>query len=81
MIASNWLKDNNWQATWSHIFEKYIDKQIKIEIGAGGISCIYYNLRSSLKKIMDDVRLDLADKVDVVELVKNYNNYKFTHCN
>ena len=29
---------------------------------------------------MEDVRLDLADKVDLVEYVKNYNKYKFTRC-
>jgi len=79
MLARHWISDNTWKNTWDHLYEKYIDKQVKIEIGAGGVSCIHYNLKAAIKKIMEDVRLDLADKKDVVEYTHHYNVYKFTH--
>ena len=30
---------------------------------------------------MEDARIDLAEKADVIDFVRNYNKYKFTHCN
>lgn len=80
MLARYWISDKNWSSTWNHLYEKYIDKQVKIEIGAGGISCIHYNLKAAVKKIMEDVRMDLAEKSDVVEYTRHYNKYKFAHC-